>query len=114
MPRLPLVLSLALLSGCAQLSQVAKFTAADAANAAAMAKAQSADPQSASRASCYAAWAGLASGLAAVPSTDLGLFTGVEAGIEVQATLQLPACQAIAGQVLLWGLRRAPGGNLLP
>ncbi len=98
-------------AGC---QQVATFAASDAKNASAMAKSNSSDPQAATRAQCYDAWGNLAGGLAALPANTSGIFTGVEAGIEVQGTLQLPACQAIAGQVLLWTVRKLPGGNLLP
>ncbi len=94
-------------------SQIAQFTAGDANNAAAMAKASS-DPAAAGRLGCYQGWASLASGIAALPANSSGIFTGVEAGIEVQGQLNQPACQAIAGQVLMWGMRHAPGGNLLP
>ncbi len=99
-----------LLSAC---TQIAQFAAADASNAAAMAKVSS-DPAAVGRLGCYQGWAALASGIAALPANSSGIFTSVEAGIEVQGQLNQPACQAIAGQVLMWGMRHAPGGNLLP
>lgn len=103
------------LAACAQAQQVVQFTAGDAANATAMAKTAAAggDGAAAQRAGCWSSWAGLANGLAGAQGAA-GIFTSVEAGIEVQNTLQTPACQAIAGQVLLWAARKAPFGNLLP
>jgi uncharacterized protein YceK len=102
-----ILLALLLLSGCVNITQ---FTAADASNAVAMTKAAS-DSAAPIRGQCYQSWANVAG---SIPAQNVGLFTVVEAGIEVNATLQLPTCQAIAGQVVLWALRHAPGGNLLP
>ena len=107
----PLVLLV--LVGCAG-HPIATLTAVDASNASAMARRQTGDPQALVRASCYDAWGNIATGIIAVQPGSAGVFTGVETGIEVQGTLQLPACQAIAGNVLLWLARKAPGGNLLP
>jgi hypothetical protein len=110
-----LFLAGAQLAGCGPAQQVVQFTAGDAANATAMAKAAAAggDSGATQRAGCWSSWAGLADGLAGAPNAA-GIFTSVEAGIEVQNTLQTPACQVIAGQVLLWAARKAPLGNLLP
>ena len=105
------LLALAGLGGC---QQVAQFTAADAAMAQRMAlQAAPTDPQAAGRAQCWGGWAGLATGLSA-QSQQPGIFTGVETGIEIQSLLQAPTCQVIAGQVMMWAVRHAPGGNFLP
>ena len=105
---------LASLTACGATTQIAQFTAADAGNAAAMAGRDTIDMQASSRAGCYNAFGNVAGGVANTPANASGIFTGVEAGIEIQSTIQIPACQAIAGQVLMWAVRKAPGGNLLP
>lgn len=108
----PLIAALLLLTGC---QQVAQFTAADAAQAQAMAL-RAGDAQAASRAQCWGGWAGLAGSLtgAGFSTGQPGIFTGVETGIEIQSLLNAPPCQVIAGQVLMWAVRHAPGGNFLP
>lgn len=102
--------------GLAACSQVATFTANDALNAGGMAAVagKSGDTGAVGRAACYGAFGSVAIGIAGTPANSLGVFTGVEAGIEIQGAIQRPECQAIAGQVMLWALRKAPGGNLLP
>ena len=105
-----ILILLLLLSGCSQIGQLA---ATDATGAAAMAAAfTSYDPQAAGRVPCYNAFGQVGN---SVSTQGFGLFQAVEGGIEIQAAMQVPACQAIAGQVLLWTLRKAPiGGGLLP
>jgi hypothetical protein len=99
--------------GCAE---IATFAKADAGNAGAMAAnaAKAGDAQAATRGACYTAFGNVAGGVAAAPANSIGVFTAVESGIEIQGTINRPECQAISGQVMLWLLRKAPGGNLLP
>lgn len=101
------------LSGC---QQIAGFAAADVGNAGTMAASagKTGDAQAASRAACYGAFGNVAQGVAAAPANTSGVFTAVESGIEMEGTINRMECRAIAGQVLLWMLHKAPGGNLLP
>jgi hypothetical protein len=93
--------SVACLTACSMPTGVAAFTAADAANAAAMAKsAGSFDPNAAVRIPCWQAWGTLAGALAQGGKTA-GLLSATEAALEANAAFTAPACQAVAGEALL-------------
>ena len=106
-----LLLAVALaVSGCAVTPKIRADLHDDAAAAQAQAQAAAAagDAQAAVRASCYAAWAAITMPAAAGGGPQL-IFVPVETAIEVQATLQRPDCQQVAGQVLVGLVQKLPG-----
>jgi hypothetical protein len=99
-PRLFAPLLAAVLSGCAVSQPVARFTAADSANATALAKAAAPfDPTAAARIPCWQAWGSLA-GAFAQGGRAAGLLSATEASLEADAVLNSPACQAVTAQAL--------------
>lgn len=106
------------LGGCTQVGQQISW---DGGNAAAMATNwEKVDPSAAARVPCYAAFQTLGTGIASTPpptgsSAPIAILSTAEGGIELQSAMQIPACQQIIAQILLFVAKRAPiGGNLLP
>ena len=106
------------LGACAQVGQQVSW---DGANAAAMATNwEKVDPAAAGRVPCYAAFQTLGGGLSSTQPpagspAPIAILSTAEAGIELQSAMQIPACQAIMAQILLFIAKKAPiGGGLLP
>ncbi len=98
-----LVCGFLLMTGCSIGAQVGPIVSADAKQASEMATAAGAT----SRANCYSGWGSLAD---ATSSGKGGILTGVEAGFEVDELINSRDCQAVAGAVIMWALKHAPGG----
>lgn len=118
------------LGGCSLTTAIEQKIGNDASGAQALAMLDVTDPQAPGRAACYGAFARLSNALAPpAPAMSMatpvggvslgappsgGIFTTVEAGIEIEGVINSPTCQQIAGQVLIFALHKAPFGNLLP
>lgn len=102
------------LGACAQVGQQVSW---DGGNAATMATNwEKVDPAASQRVPCYAAFQTLGGGLSSTqPPTGsplpIGILSTAEAGIELQSAMQIPACQQIIAQILLFVAKRAPIGS---